>query len=86
MIAVKIAPARMPRTGLENWVISEMKASDSRSGIIAALIMSMPMNRMPRPAMILPKWCSFSFLRKTIIATPIKANSGAMAPMSSAIS
>ena len=85
MMAVKIAPARMPRIGLENLVISETKASDSRRGTIELLIMSIPMNRIPKPAMILPKWWIFSFFTKTIIATPRKANSGATAPISSAI-
>ena len=28
------------------------------------LIISMPMNRTPRPAMILPKWCSCGFFRQ----------------------
>ena len=54
MMAVNTAPARMPSTGLENRVISEMNASESRRGIMALLIISMPMNRTPRPAMIWP--------------------------------
>ena len=54
MIAVKIAPARMPRTGLEKRVMILTKVSDSRRGTIAALIISIPMNKMPRPAIILP--------------------------------
>ena len=54
MTAVKIIPARIPKRGLLNWVIRLMKASDSRRGIMAELIISMPINRMPRPAIIWP--------------------------------
>ena len=37
MMAVKIVPAKMPSTGLLNWVSRLTKASDSRSGAMAAL-------------------------------------------------
>ena len=86
MTAVNAAPARMPRSGFEKRVISEMNASDSRSGIMDELIMSMPMNKTPRPAMIWPKWCTRGDLRNTTITTPRNANAGASAPMSSAMS
>ena len=62
-----------------------MKNCDSRSGIIASLIMPMPRNKTPRPAMICPQWCRIGFLRNTTNATPTKASSGAIAPTSSAI-
>ena len=54
MMAVKIMPARIPSTGLANFVIRLMNASESRSGIMELLIISMPMNRMPSPATICP--------------------------------
>ena len=54
MTAVNSAPARIPSTGLENLVIRLMKVWESRSGIIAELIISIPINRIPKPAMILP--------------------------------
>ena len=54
MRAVKRAPARMPSTGLENLVIRSTKAGISRRGTMAALIMSMPMKRTPRPPTMLP--------------------------------
>ena len=54
MKAVNSAPARIPSTGLENLVIRLMKVWESRSGIIAELIISIPINRIPKPAMILP--------------------------------
>ena len=54
MIAVKIIPVRMPSTGLRNLVIRLIKASDSLSGIMELLIISIPMKRMPSPATICP--------------------------------
>ena len=54
MTAVNSPPARIPSTGLENLVIRLMKVWESRSGIIAELIISIPINRIPKPAMILP--------------------------------
>ena len=52
MMAVNTAPARIPRTGLENLVIRDTKASESLRGIIAELIISIPMKSTPRPATI----------------------------------
>ena len=54
IIAVKMAPARIHRIGLENLVSNATKASDSLRGIIAALIISIPTNRIPSPARISP--------------------------------
>ena len=48
------APAKMPNNGLEKEVISSMNAGSSRSGSMAVLIISMPMNKTPRPAKIVP--------------------------------
>ena len=86
MTAVNTAPTRMPISGLLNWVIRLMNASDSCSGSIAAPIISIPMKRMPRPATMLLMWCTFSFFENMIAPTPRMANSGAMAPISSAMS
>ena len=52
MIAVKTAPAKIPSRGLEKRVIRLINAWESRRGTIAALIISIPMNSTPRPAMI----------------------------------
>ena len=54
MMAVKIMPARIPRTGLEKVDMIRMKPSDSRRGSMAELIMSMPMNNTPQPRQDLP--------------------------------
>ena len=84
--AVNPAPTRIPSRGLLNLVISSTNCGSSLNGDMAELIMSIPMNRTPMPATI-PAICwSFLFFTKTRIATPIKAISGARAPISSAIS
>ena len=85
-MAVKIMPARMPSRGLEKLDMMLTKASDSRRGAMAALIMSMPMNSTPRPAKICPMCCSWGFFTKTTSTTPAKAISGANSPTSRAIS
>ena len=64
MMAVKIMPARMPSRGLEKLDMMLTKASDSRRGAMAALIISMPMNSTPRPAKICPMCCSWGFLHE----------------------
>ena len=84
--AVNTAPTRIPRSGLLNCVIRLINASDSWSGSIAAPIMSIPMNRTPSPAKMLLIWCTFSLLTNIIAATPAMANTGAIAPISSAMS
>ena len=53
---------------------------------MAALMVSMPMKRMPRPARIWPMCCRFARLTKTIKNTPAKAITGASAPTSRAMS
>ena len=52
--AVKAAPARMPINGLLKLDTRSTKAGESRRGIMAELIISIPMNRIPSPAMIWP--------------------------------
>lgn len=54
MTAVKSAPARIPSSGLPNRVMRLTNASESRSGIMEELIISIPMKRMPSPATICP--------------------------------
>ena len=85
-MAVNTAPTRIPRRGLENLVTIWMKVSESRSGTMASLIMPMPMNRTPIPAIMPPTCCTFLFFAKIRDITPTKAMSGANAPMSRAIS
>jgi hypothetical protein len=76
----------MPSRGLERVAIRVTKAETSRRGSIAALIISMPMNRMPMPASSCPMCWEFGCFRNTIIATPAKAARGASAPTSRAMS
>ena len=80
------APAVMPSRGLEKVDIRRMKPSESRSGYMAALIISMAMNSTPRPAKIWPMCCSWGFFTKTMSTTPTKARMGASAPTSRAMS
>ena len=84
--AVNRVPNRMPRIGSDRAAIIETKAGTSRRGSIAALIISMPMNRIPSPAKSWPMCCIFESFTKTIIATPAKATRGASAPTSMAMS
>lgn len=84
--AVNRAPTAMPSRGLENLVIRSTKAWESRRGIMEELIISMPINSTPRPAMIWPMWWALGILTKTTMATPMKAKRGARAPTSRAIS
>ena len=85
-MAVNTAPARIPITGLENLVIRWMKASLSRSGTMASLIIPIPMNSTPIPATIPPTCCTFLLFTKISSITPTKAINGASAPISRAIS
>ena len=85
-MAVKIIPARIPRTGLEKVDMIRMKPSDSRRGSMAELIMSMPMNSTPSPVRICPMCWSRGSLTNTISTTPRKANRGASSPTSRAMS
>ena len=51
-----------------------------------SLIRFIPIKRIPRPARIWPiSWAFFCALMNRTMATPAKANSGAIAPTSSAI-
>ena len=84
--AVNSAPNRMPSRGLDRVDIRWMKAGNSRSGAMAALMVSMPINRMPRPARIWPMCCNLARFTKTIRNTPPKATTGASAPTSRAMS
>ena len=86
MMAVKPAPTRMPTRGLEKVETSSTNSGESRRGDMAALIMSMPMNSTPRPARIWPMCCIFVSFTKTMSTTPTKANRGARAPTSRAMS
>ena len=54
MIAVNSAPAAMPRSGFEKELSRFTKAGHSARGSMEAPIMSMPMNRTPSPARMLP--------------------------------
>ena len=54
--------------------------------IIAVDIISIPINKIPKPAMISPKASSFLLLKNAIKTTPTKAIIGANAVISKAIS
>ena len=85
MTAVKIIPAMIPISGLENLVIRLINGGYSRSGTMESPIMFIPTNKIPSPAMISPTNCTFSFFENTTSATPINAINGANAPTSKAI-
>lgn len=53
-MAVKIIPARIPINGLLKLDTRSTKAAESRSGIMEELIISIPIKRIPRPAIICP--------------------------------
>ena len=55
IIAVNTAPTNIPITGFAKCVIRFMNVCDSRSGCIEVLIISIPKNNIPRPAIICPK-------------------------------
>ena len=84
--AVNTAPTRIPRMGLENLVTIWMNVWESRSGTMASLIIPIPMNSTPIPAMMPPTCWIFLFFTKIRSMTPTNAISGARAPMSRAIS
>ena len=83
--AVKIIPAMIPISGLENLVIRLINGGYSRRGTMESPIMFIPTNKIPSPAMISPTNCTFSFFENTTSATPINAINGANAPTSNAI-
>ena len=63
MIAVRIAPARIPATGLENLRRSPVNSGTSASGFTAPLIDSMPNINTANPRRIVP----ISFLRELLV-------------------
>ena len=85
MTAVKIIPAMIPISGLENLVIRLIMVDTHEVVPMESPIMFIPTNKIPRPAMISPTNCTFSFFENTTSATPINAINGANAPTSNAI-
>ena len=73
MMAVMPAPTSTPRTGLLNPSIRLLKASQSRSGTMAADMVFMPMNRMPRPISTFPACRTFSLRLPKIKNMPMPA-------------
>ena len=86
MIAVKTAPTRIPINGFWKFATRLANSGESRKGIIAVDIISIPINKIPKPAMISPKASSFLLLKNAIKTTPTKAIIGANAVISKAIS
>ena len=54
MIAVRSAPARTPKMGLENAVIRLVNSGTSRSPETEALMVSIPNMRVAKPRRIMP--------------------------------
>ena len=63
IIAVRIVPARIPATGLENFRSSPVNSGTSARGFTAPLILSIPNISTAKPSMIVP----MSFLRELFV-------------------
>ena len=63
MIAVRIVPARIPATGLENFRRSPVNSGTSASGFTAPLMLSIPNISTAKPRRIVPT----SFLRELFV-------------------
>ena len=77
MIAVKTAPAKSPRTGLENMVNILVNSGTSASGFTAAPIVSIPAIRIAKPRKITARSRFFSLLENIKRIIPINASTGA---------
>ena len=76
----------MARIGFEMVVMASIKTCDSCSGTIASFIISIPINKIPRPAKISPIEFNFLFFKKVTKTTPQNAITGAILLASNAIS
>ena len=76
MIAVRTAPAIIPRTGFENMVRIPVNSGTFASGFTAPLMVSIPVIRIAKPIMIVPASFFFSFLENMIRQTPMSARAG----------
>ena len=83
--AVNPAPTKIPTNGFEKCVTNSTNSFDSLNGIIAVLIIFIPIKRIPKPAIICPISVALALFVNIINATPIKATNGAMALTSNAI-
>ena len=84
-MAVKTAPTKIPINGFSKVLTILIKSGELLSGTIALDIISIPMNKIPNPPIIVPKASIFLLLKNTIIAIPTKAIIGANAVISIAI-
>ena len=85
IIAVNPAPTKIPINGFSNVVTRLTNSGELLSGTIALDIISIPIKRIPSPAIIPPIASSFLLLKKAIKATPTNAITGAKAVISIAI-
>ena len=76
MIAVRTAPAIIPRTGFENIVRIPVNSGTFASGLTAPLIVSIPVIKIAKPIMMVPASFFFSFLENMIKQTPMSARTG----------
>ena len=86
MMAVKTAPTKIPINGFWKFATIFANSGELLNGAIAPDIISIPINKIPKPAIISPIASSFLLLKKAINTTPIKAIIGAKAVISKAIS
>ena len=76
MIAVRTAPAIIPRTGFENIVRIPVNSGTFANGLTAPLIVSIPVIKIAKPIMMVPASFFFSFLENMIKQTPMSARIG----------
>ncbi len=85
IIAVNTAPTKIPIKGFSKVLTILTNSGELLSGDIAVDIISIPINKIPSPAIIVPNASNFLLLKKTIKATPANAITGANAVISIAI-
>ena len=76
MMAVRTAPAIIPRIGLENIVRSPVNSGTSARGFTASLMVSIPNIRMAKPIIMVPRFFFFSFFVNMMKIMPISARTG----------
>lgn len=76
MATVAARPARRPSSGFSSAVNTPMKNCESFSGATAVSIMNMPVNRMPKPSIILPRIAAAGRFEKHIQDSARKSHDG----------
>ena len=85
IIAVNNAPTAIPIKGFSKLETILTNSGELRNGTIAPDIISIPINKIPSPAAIVPIASNRLLLKNAINATPINAITGANAVISNAI-